>query len=706
MKIKNKIGMLVILTLLININFVFAAEPIDQFIISEEYEWAYEGPRSDSGKYRTQDRDGTLTASFEEYEETGWEGSGSWIENWESYSSSTQYDQFSIIRYDVYCNGKVEVDYTCTEGICIEKESGESHCDWSYSDGSPGEYDSSYDPDESDYTQYLDYGPNSNKNPPMKGMIFARKTDKCSNLGGSGYSCSYSSFQDPLTNCDSSYPFYNSPYGNQYESSGFTESCSGDNDKTCEYEYSVNVVMGFCCDESPLDGKGDTDEYTCDSTGDGEVDRCNNYNDAGVCNTASGSCLKDSCCTPPFAVVDKWKADSILDECVEDEEICSAFYGVVKSCQKQECKECDNDYDCGEGKSCCNSNKCYDPDSEICCGNMCESSIGVGVEGETAQCCDVDGLSANEDEVICDGAKPYCRSVEEQVNPDPFATDYDNCEVVRKECAECKVNNDCGGGNKCCDGNCIEETELCCKTDCDLDDIGKSDKDLQAWWNPLNILFRATEQCCYDQEYDAGLGKYVKKMDPPEGSIFDFCDTANCGDCGKNCENFPGDQTWNIRDDEGDSIGSCTIDLSCFDLTITSLGGSIFKPCDCRSCNPDNTQEIWRCTNSGGISHTRKNDDCECGITNPADGDYYSRTATCNTNGKCGAGFRYDFWQRADVNWLIQFTTGLAVDYVTKDMRADISEACSLDTDPEDIPSVGSGEPGEVISPKPKGPKL
>jgi len=95
--------------------------------------------------------------------------------------------------------------------------------------------------------------------------------------------------------------------------------------------------------------------------------------------------------------------------------------------QKEFCAECTGSGDSSivsdscesDGKVDCLYNQCYNDETEIVCGNKCspvgEENKTGGLDGDVANCCDVDGKSWNGAEVICNGAAPYCAPKVEKI---------------------------------------------------------------------------------------------------------------------------------------------------------------------------------------------------------------------------------------------------------------------------------------------------
>ena len=124
------------------------------------------------------------------------------------------------------------------------------------------------------------------------------------------------------------------------------------------------------------------------------------------------------------------------------------------------CVECTYDSHCGEGMKCCNQ-KCYNPDTQKCCGNMCSPVIEDIIDG-VAVCCDANGDEGDGLEELCTGDTPYC-VVEYEVG----GIGGDLClSTGKRECVECVSDFDCGypfSDSSCCNGECISNSgQVCC----------------------------------------------------------------------------------------------------------------------------------------------------------------------------------------------------------------------------------------------------
>jgi hypothetical protein len=166
-----------------------------------------------------------------------------------------------------------------------------------------------------------------------------------------------------LSNCQEDHKSINFPFQScEYNHDGKTDSCS--------YSGTSTVKNGYCCTDScdnpTEDYVCDFDELRYDNAPYDPLRFLSHPNDGCYNLDRDGDGQDDSCCGEVGKIEDEIANIGIIVT-GEEEDTCEFDTGTNRA--KEKCVECEFNYDCDEGMSCCNG-KCYNPDDpdNVCCG--------------------------------------------------------------------------------------------------------------------------------------------------------------------------------------------------------------------------------------------------------------------------------------------------------------------------------------------------
>jgi len=449
------------------------------------------------------------------------------------------------------------------------------------------------------------------------------------------------------------YPYGDLQFGGSYYDTVST-ACYGE--ECASYPWITSTMTTTCCasNERPI-------QYKMSETG---SDATQDF----VSNTY-GKC----CAEPISTAVPVFFKDPTLDQCNQAETLNPS--GYVK------CGECNGGwYDYGFSRDCydngrdlCKYFTCYDDNTEIVCGSDCapnrESRMnkdGDNEAGAEANCCDVDGLRWNGAEEVCTGKTPICVAKRTNVTLPGLdgilgtADDLNFCATHpnnQHECKECDgdIHCDMDAGEKCCDGECIDASELCCSplgivggVQCSCA-YGKTGKD-----------GGEDKQCCYEREkfsFTNPEGEIVFNVrNVPPGNVcvkVDICDDLYCGSCMNSCYQGHGDtgfpqsilssayaSQWQDDNTDWGMSQQCVNYANCGtrgDIQGIIGGFPAWDDCMCAVCDPKDDEDVQLngCDEDGKlVDSCTMTKNAGCGCDSAATGfPFNGEGLTCMQNG-------------------------------------------------------------------------